>query len=56
MGTLDEWRKLLPKEEGHLMPFIVCRTSSGHIDVGIARNVILLTPPRDLRIQVKDGI
>ena len=56
MGTLDEWKKLILKEEGHLMPFIVCRTSSGCIDVGITRNVIFLTPPRDLRIQTKDGI
>ena len=56
MGTLDEWRKLAPKEEGHLMPFIVRRTSSGRIDVGITRNVIFLTPPRDLRIQTKEGI
>ena len=56
MGTLDEWRKLAPKEEGHLMPFIVHRTSSGRIDVGITRNVIFLTPPRDLRIQTKEGI
>ena len=56
MGTLDEWRKLIPKGEGHLMTFIVHRTSSGRIGVGITRNVIFLTPPRELRIQTKEGI
>ena len=56
METLDEWRKLVPKEECHLMKFIVRRSSSGRIDVGITRIIIFLTPPRDLRIQTKDGI
>ena len=50
MGTLDEWRKLVPKGLGHLMPFIVRRTSSGHIDVGITRNKIFLTAPTALRV------
>ena len=50
MGTLDEWRKLVPKGLGHLMPFIVRRTSSGRIDVGITRNKIFLTAPTALRI------
>ena len=56
MGTLVEWRKLAPKGEGHLMPFIVPGTSSGCIDVGITRNVIFLTPPRELRTQTKEGV
>ena len=56
MGTLDELRKLVPKEEGHLVPFIVRRTSSGRIDVSITRNAIFLTPPRDLRIHTKEDI
>ena len=43
MGTLEEWRKLTIKGLGYLMPFIVRRTSSGHIDVGITRNKIFLT-------------
>ena len=50
MGTLDEWRKLVPKGLGHLMPFIVRRTSSGSIDVGITRNKIFLTAPIGLRV------
>ena len=50
MGTLDEWRKLVPKGLGHLMPFIVRRTSSGRIDVGITRNKIFLTAPTALRV------
>ena len=50
MGTLDEWRKLVPKGLGHLMPFIVRRTSSGHRDVGITRNKIFLTAPTGLRV------
>ena len=56
MGTLVEWRKLVPKGEGHLMPFIVRRTSSDCIDAGITRNVIFLTPPSELRTQTKEGI
>ena len=56
MGTLVEWRKLVPKGEGHLMPFIVRRTLSRRIDVGITGNVIFLTPPRELRTQSKEGI
>ena len=50
MGTLDEWRKLVPKGLDHLMPFIVRRTSSGCIDVGITRNKIFLTAPTGLRV------
>ena len=50
MGTLDEWRKLVPKGLGHLMPFIIRRTSSGRIDVGITRNKIFLTAPTALRV------
>ena len=50
MGTLDEWRKLVPKGLGHLMPFIVRRTSSGRIDVGITRNKIFLVAPTALRV------
>ena len=49
IGTLVEWRKLVPKGEGHLMPFIVYRTSRRCIDIGIARNKIFLTLPRELR-------
>ena len=56
IGTLDEWRKLVPKEESHLKPFFVRKTSRGCVDVGITRNVIFLILPRDLRIQTKDGI
>ena len=56
MGTIVEWRKLVPKGEGHLMPLIVHRTSRGRIDVGITRNKIFLTPPRELRTQTKEGI
>ena len=48
--TLNEWRKLVPKGLGHLMPFIVRRTSSGCIDVGITRNKIFLTAPTGLRV------
>ena len=50
MRTLDEWRKLVPKGLGHLMPFIIRRTSSGRIDVGITRNKIFLTAPTALRV------
>ena len=32
------------------MPFIVRRTKTGRIDVGITRNIIFLTPPTDLRV------
>ena len=56
MGTLVEWRKLVPKGEGRLMPFIVRRTLNRHIDVGITGDVIFLTPPRELRTQSKEGI
>ena len=38
------------------MPFIVRRTTRGCIDVGITRNKIFLTPPRELRTQTKEGI
>ena len=50
IGTLDEWRKLVPKGLGHLMPIIVRRTSSGRIDVGITRINIFLTAPTALRV------
>ena len=50
MGTLNEWRKLVPNGLGHLMPFIVRRTSSGRIDVGIKRNVVFFTLPIELRL------
>ena len=50
MGTLDEWRKLVPKGLDHLIPFIVHRTSSSCIDVGITRNKIFLTAPSGLRV------
>ena len=50
METLDEWRKLVPKGLGHLMPFIVRRTSSGRIDVGITRNKMFFTAPTGLRV------
>ena len=35
MGTLEEWRKLVLKGLGYLMPFIVRRTKAGRIDVGL---------------------
>ena len=50
MGTLDECRKLVPKGLGLLIPFIVRRTSSGRIDVGITRKKIFLTAPSGLRV------
>ena len=50
MESLDEWRKLVPKGLGHLMPFVVRKTSSGCIDVGITRNKIFLTAPTCLRV------
>ena len=56
MATLAEWRKLVPKGESHLMPFFVCRTLRGRKDDGITRNIIILTPPRKLRTQTKEGI
>ena len=56
MGTLVERRKLVPKGESHLMPFIVRRTSMGRIDVGITRNIIFLTLPRELGTQTKEDI
>ena len=56
MGTLNEWRKLVPKGLGHLMPFIVRRTSSGRIDVGITRNKIFFTPPTQLRLPTREDI
>ena len=54
--TLNEWRKLVPKGLGHLMPFIVCRTSSCHIDVSITRNIIFLTPPTGFRGPTREGM
>ena len=56
MGILVEWRKLVPKVEGYLMPFIVCRTSRRCIDIGITRKKMFLMPPRELRAQTKEGI
>ena len=56
MGTLVEWRKFVPKGESHLMPFIVRRTSRCRVDVGITRNIIFLTSPRELTTQTKEGI
>ena len=50
MATLEEWRKLVLKELGHLIPFIVRRTKTGRIDVGITRNKIFLTAPTALRV------
>ena len=55
-GILVEWRKLVPKVEGYLMPFIVCRTSRRRIDIGITRKKIFLMPPRELRAQTNEGI
>ena len=52
MGTLREWQKLVPKRLGHLMSFIVRRTSSGRIDVGITRNKIFFTPIKSIRLPV----
>ena len=50
MGTLREWQKLVPTGEGHLMPFILRKTTSGIIEVGITRNTIFFTPPIKLRL------
>ena len=50
MGTLREWQKLVPKGDGHLMPFILCKTTSGITEVGIRRNIIFFTPPIALRL------
>ena len=50
MGTLREWQKLVPKGDGHLMPFILCKTTSGIIEVGITRNTKFFTPPIALRL------
>ena len=50
MRTLREWQKLVPKGDGHLMPFILRKTTSGIIDVGIMRNTIFFTPPIVLRL------
>ena len=41
--------KINNKGLGYLMWFIVRRTSSGRIDVGISRNKIFLTAPTGLR-------
>ena len=56
MGTLSKWQKLVPKGEGNLMPFIIRRTKDLRIDVGITRNITFLTPPRELRLQTREGI
>ena len=50
MGTLREWQKLVPKGEGHLMSFVLHKTTSGIIKVGITRNTIFFTPPIKLRL------
>ena len=50
MGTLEEWKKITIKGLGYLMPFIVRRTSTGRIDIGITRNKIFLTAPTALRV------
>ena len=50
LGTLGEWQELVPKGEGHLMPLILCKTTSGIIEVGITRNTIFFTPPIKLRL------
>ena len=50
MGTLREWQKLVPKGDGHLMPFILRKTTSGIIEVRITRNTIFFTPPIALRL------
>ena len=50
MGTLSEWQKLVPKREGHLMRFIIRRTKGLRVDVGITRNILFLTPPKELRM------
>ena len=38
------------------MPFIIRRTKDLRIDVGITRNITFLTPPRELRLQTREGI
>ena len=43
MGTLREWQKLVPKVDGHLIPFNLHKTTSGIIKVGITRNNIFYT-------------
>ena len=50
MRTLREWQKLVPKGDGHLMPFILRKTTSGIIEVIITRNTIFFTPPIALRL------
>ena len=50
MGTLREWQKLVPKGEGHLLPIILHKTTSGIIEAGITRNIIFFTPPISLRL------
>ena len=50
MRTLREWQKLVPKGDGHLMPFILRKTTSGIIEVRITRNTIFFTPPIALRL------
>ena len=55
MGTLFEWQKLLPKVEGHLMPFILCKTKSDITEVGITRNTVFFTLPIKLRLSYPRG-
>ena len=50
MGTLREWQKLVPTGEGHLMPLILRKTTSGIIEVGITRNTIFFTLLIKLRL------
>ena len=55
MGTLREWQKLVPKDEGLLMPFILCKTKSDIIEVRIMRNTIFFIPPIKLRLSYPRG-
>ena len=57
MENLREWQKLVPKGEGHLMPLILHKTTTGIIEVGITRNIIFFTPPLALKLSYpKTGI
>ena len=55
MGTVREWQKLVPKDEGLLMPFILRKTKSDIIEVGIMRNTIFFTLPIKLRLSYPRG-
>ena len=54
MGTLSEWRKLVPKGEGHLLAFILRKTTSGIIEVGITIIVIFFAPPKHLDYPIQE--